>query len=149
MGTMGCMVLIQEPTKSRSFWGFHTVPCYYVGPALYHYRCFTVFPIKTRSIRQCETVEFRHDIITVPVVTPEDKVVNAISKLKQELAAIPSPSSNNQLTAIERLQTMFSKFKNNEPSTTIEIDKNMTTPHQHYDTVQTNQPSTVKKQPSK
>ena len=54
----------------------------------------------------------------MPEVTPKDKVVNAISKLKQELAAIPSPSSLNQLSAIEKLQSMFSNYKKNEPSTT-------------------------------
>ena len=96
------------------------MPGYYVGPTLYHYHSFTVFPMKTRSIRHCDTVEFRHGCIIVPAVTPEDKVVNAISKLKQELAAIPSPNSHNQLNAIEKLQTMFSKYKNSEQPATID-----------------------------
>ena len=113
MGPMGRRVLIHEPAKLRLSWGFHVVPGYHIGPTLHHYRCFTVFPIKTISIRHCETVKFCHNFITVPVVTPEDKVVNSISKLEQELAAITSSSSNNQLTAIEKLQTMFSKYKKN------------------------------------
>ena len=108
---MGCRVLIHEPAKTITSWGFHAMPGCYVGPALHHYLCFTVFPAKTRSIIHCDTVEFRHEFVTVPAVTPEDKVVNAISKLEQELAIIPSPSSLNQLNAIEKLQTMFSKHK--------------------------------------
>ena len=70
--------------------------------------------MKTRPITHCDTVEFCHECIAVPTVTPEDKVFNAIAKLKQELDAIPSPSYLNQLTAIEKQQTMFSKHKNNE-----------------------------------
>ena len=85
---------------------------------------------KNRSIRHSGTIEFRHECITVSAVTPEDKVVNAITKLKQKFTAIPSPTSLNQLTKIEKLQTTFSKCKNNEPSTTID---------QHHDTAESNQ----------
>ena len=54
------------------------------------------------------------------MITPEDKVVDAVTKLKQELAAITSPNSYNQLNAIEKLQTMFSKHKNSENAATID-----------------------------
>ena len=145
MGPMGFRVLIHEPVKTRTSWGFHAMPVHYVGSALHHYRCFTVFPIKTRSIKHSETVEHRNDFITLPIVTPKDKVVSEISKLKQEMAIIPSPISNNKLTATKQLQTMFSKYKGNEPSTTIDVDKNNATPHQHYDVVELNQQSMLKR----
>ena len=80
-------------------------------------------------MRHSETAESRHNFITVPIFTPEDKVVSNISKFNQELAAIPSPSSNHHLTAIKQLQTMFSKCKNNEPSITINTDEKDTMTH--------------------
>ena len=111
MVPMGCRVLIHAPEKLRSSGGFHAVPGYYVGPALNHYRCFIVFPIKTISIIHSDTVEFRHNFITVPVVMTGVKVVSAITQLKQELAAMPSPSSIHQLTAIKQLPSLFYKHK--------------------------------------
>ena len=97
MGTAGCRVLIHEPVKNRTYWRSHTIEGHYTGPALHHYRNFTVFPSKTRSSRVSETVEFRHASITAPQIKPDDKVINAITKLKSELASIPTPDKNNQI----------------------------------------------------
>ena len=104
-----------------------------------------MFPIKTRYIRHSETVEFRHDFITVPIVTPEEQDVSVITKLKQELADITSPSSSLQLIAIKQLQTMFSKHKNNKPSTNINVDEQDAMPHQNRTAVESNQLLTPKK----
>ena len=67
----------------------------------------TVFPNKTRSPQTSNTVEFYHKYITVPHVSPEDKVINAIVKLKHKLAAIISPNSSPQLLAIKQLKSIF------------------------------------------
>ena len=90
MGPSGCRVLIHEPVKNRTSWGVHAIEGHYTGTALHHYRNFTVFPSKTKSSRISDTVEFRHTCITVPQITPEDKVINAITKLKSELESIPT-----------------------------------------------------------
>ena len=67
------------------------------------------FPSKTRSSRVSDTVEFRHAIITVPQITPGDKVINDITKLKSALASIPVPTKHDQIEAISNLINMFSK----------------------------------------
>ena len=95
MGPLGCKVLMHELNNNRSSWGFCAIEGYYVGPAMYHYRSYTVFPTKTKSLRTSDTVEFRHHYITTPAVSPKDKVIDAISRLKKELASIPSPNSTN------------------------------------------------------
>ena len=111
MGRLGYKVLMHEPASKRKSWGFHALPGFYVGPATHHYRNFIVFSNKTRVSRPSETVEFRHHYITVPHITPEDKVLNAITKLKAELAAIRSPSSTSQLAAIKNTQIFFPQCK--------------------------------------
>ena len=73
---------MHEPVQIRSSWSFYCIPCYYCGPALHHYCSITVFPNKTRTPHVSDTAEFQHHYITVPAVTLEDKVVDAISKLK-------------------------------------------------------------------
>ena len=45
----------------------------------------------------------------MPKITPEDKVIHAISQLKRELASIPTPNKHNQLEAIYHLRNLFSK----------------------------------------
>ena len=37
MVPMGCRVLIHEPAKTRTSWGFHATPGHRVGPALQRY----------------------------------------------------------------------------------------------------------------
>ena len=111
MGPLGCKVLIHEPVQTRSSLSFHCIPGYYCGPALHHYRSVTVFPNKTRTPRISDTAEFQYHYIIVPIVTSEDKVVDTISKLKTELAGIPTPNSTPQLAAIKNLQEIFSRYK--------------------------------------
>ena len=78
---------------------------------MHHYRNFTVFPTKTRSLRTSDTVEFRHKSITVQQITLEDKVMNEITKLKSNLAPIPPPNGSNQLEALDNLRSLFSKYR--------------------------------------
>lgn len=109
IGQLGCHALMHEPVKIRYSWGYHTLPGYCIGPALHHYRCFRVFPTKTRSPRTSKTVEFRHQSITAPEVTPVGKVIDAISKLRKELALTPSPQSDHQSQAINSIKSLFTK----------------------------------------
>ena len=72
-----------------------------------------MFPSKDRSTRVSDTVEFRHVSITAPQITPEDKVINGITKLKSELAFIPVPNEDNQIEAISNLRNLFYKHSKN------------------------------------
>ena len=77
------------------------------------HHCTTIeisqFPSKTRSSRFRDTVEFCHDTITATQITPENKVINSITKLKSELACIPAPNEHNQIEDILTLRNLFSK----------------------------------------
>ena len=42
-------------------------------------------------------------------MTPADKAINVITKLKSELASILEPDKNNQIDAITNIRTLFSK----------------------------------------
>ena len=98
-----------ELVKNRTSWGVLTTEGHYTGPALNHYHNFNVFPTTTSSSLVSDTIEFRHNNITVPQIIPADKVINAITKLKSELESIPTPNKKNQLEALENLRTLFSK----------------------------------------
>ena len=98
-----------------------------------------MFPTKTRSSRISNTVKFRHHCITVPSITHEDKIVNAITQLKNELASIPTPNKDNQLEALANLRTKFSKHsKEVLPSHISQDNKNE---KEHSSTIDNNNKS--------
>ena len=91
---------------------------------MHHYRNFTVFPTKTRSSRIIDIVEFLHHHITVPSIIPEDKVINAIAQLKNELSFLSTPNKDNQLEALANLRTLFSKHRKSvSPSHAVQDKK--------------------------
>ena len=52
-----------------------------VGAAMYHYRCQKVVSKGTNTEMASDTIEFRHYKLTLPSVTPEDKVINGVQQL--------------------------------------------------------------------
>ena len=115
MEPLGCRVIIHEPASNRRSWDFHAIEGFYVGPALHHYRNFTVFPSKPQAIRVSDTVKFRHAYITVPEIKPEDRVIEAIAKLKAEITTLPATNASNQIQAIEKFRELFTKYCGKEP----------------------------------
>jgi hypothetical protein len=51
-------IIAHETPNHRSTWAPHGLDGWYLGPALEHYRCFTVHITKTRGDRIVETVDF-------------------------------------------------------------------------------------------
>ena len=99
-----CKVLTHEPVKNGTSWGFRAIEGQYTGPATHHYRNFTVFSTKTRSVRTSDTVEFRQASIIATQITSEDIVINASTALKRELAAISTPNGSNKLETLANLR---------------------------------------------
>ena len=84
---------------------------------MHQVRKYTTFPTKTKKSRTNNIVEFHHAHNTVPNARPEDKVANAISKLKYELVVIPTPSKNGQLDAIQNIYNLLTQHYPKHPST--------------------------------
>jgi hypothetical protein len=58
MAPPGTRITAHETPGRRKTWAPHGQDGWYIGPALEHYRCYTVYITKTRSSRIVETVEF-------------------------------------------------------------------------------------------
>lgn len=114
-------MLIHEPVKNRTSWDVHAIEGHHASPALHYYRNFTVFSSKTRASRVSNAVKFHHAVVTAPKITPEDKVIHAMSKLKSELASIPAPNTHDQIEAMPNLRNLFSKHSKSmkNPNETI------------------------------
>jgi hypothetical protein len=58
MAPPGTRIISHETPERRQTWAPHGQDGWYTGPALEHYRCYTVYITKTRSSRIVETVDF-------------------------------------------------------------------------------------------
>jgi hypothetical protein len=58
MAPPGTIIIAHETPSRRITWAPHGQYGWYIGPALEHYRCYTVYINKTRGERVVETVDF-------------------------------------------------------------------------------------------
>ena len=75
-----------------------------MGVALQHYHCHTIVAKSTRAVQISNTVEFRHQHLTQPEVTPMDRIVHGVNTLTCALKDAPHIACDNQLFAIHALQ---------------------------------------------
>ena len=59
---------------------------WYVGLALDHYRCWTIYVPSTGGTRHAETVVFFPHKYDLPIMTPDEVLCETVDKLTQQLA---------------------------------------------------------------
>ena len=64
------------------------------------YRCDKVIPKDTLAVTISDTVEYRHEHLTIPTVTPADKILHELHLLTGALADVPTAHIDAQLKAI-------------------------------------------------
>jgi hypothetical protein len=67
MASPGTRIIAHETPSTRRTWAPHGQDGWYIGPALEHYRCYTVYINKTRGNRIVETVEFFPEEINLTI----------------------------------------------------------------------------------
>ena len=143
MAPPGIRVLVHEKPKVRGTWAPHAADGWYTGPALDHYRCYTVYINETRSTRITDTLQWFPTKVKMPYLSSIDEAVLAsralIHALLNPSPATPLPSiSDAQRTAITQLAIIFSDiyepsqlrnpfFENDQPRTML-LDHNTAPP---------------------
>ena len=84
----GTRVLIHDKPSARGSWSPHGVAGFYLGPALQHYRCYTVWATATSSVRVTDTLAWLPHLVTMPSCTPHDTALAAISDLTAALISL-------------------------------------------------------------
>ena len=113
LGPLGSRVIIHNKASSRKSWDQRGESGWYVGPALVHYRCYTTCKAKTKALAISDTIEFCHDYLIQPSLTPEDRLVHAMNILTCALKDAPAAKCNAQLMAIQDMQELFGKWREN------------------------------------
>jgi hypothetical protein len=112
----GTRIIAHETPGRRRTWAPHGQDGWYIGPALGHYRCYTVYITKTRSSRIVETVEFFPHKFKLPFSSSSELATQATADLTHTLLN-PQPAGpfcqvgDEQAIALRRLANIFGAAK--------------------------------------
>jgi hypothetical protein len=104
----GTIIIANETPGKRKTWAPHGQDGWYIGPALEHNRCYTVYITKTRSSKVAETVELFPHQFKVPFPTSSELTTQAAADLTHALLN-PQPAGpfcqvgDEQAVALRRL----------------------------------------------
>jgi hypothetical protein len=120
----GTRIIAHEtPSRSRT-WAPHGQDVWYIGSALEHYRCYTVYITKTRGNIIVETVEFPPKKIILPFPSSQDLATQATVDLTHALLH-PQPAGpfckvgNEQTITLKRLASIFVGAKQQKSKTIL------------------------------
>jgi hypothetical protein len=108
MAPPGTRIIAHETPGRRRTWAPHGQDGWYIGPALEHYRCYTVYITKTRENRIVETVEFSPQKFILPFPASHNLATQAAADLTHALLH-PQPADpfyqvgDEQTIALRRL----------------------------------------------
>ena len=115
VGPLGCPIIIHKKTSQRHTWDFRGREGWSIGAAMDSYRCDKVIPHDTLAVTISDTVEYRHDHLTLPSVTPADCILHGLQSLTGALADVPTARCDAQLQAISNLREACTKWQANSP----------------------------------
>jgi hypothetical protein len=69
---IGIKVLAHEKPDNRKTWAPHAFEAWYVGPALNHYQCFTVWSKETRQLRIVNSLQWYPQKLAMPIASKVD-----------------------------------------------------------------------------
>ena len=76
-----------------------------------HHRSFKVYSKQTRTKRIVDTLFFKHNYITSPIVTPEDTVVEASQRLTEAVTANYKGAASEQMLSLKQLEKVFNQIE--------------------------------------
>jgi hypothetical protein len=119
MAPPGTRIIAHETPTRRKTWAPHGQDGWYIGPALEHYRCYTVYITKTRSSRIVETVEFFPHQLKIPSPSSSDLATQAAAELTHVLLNLQPAGpfcqvGDEQAIALRKLATIFEASKPNK-----------------------------------
>jgi hypothetical protein len=82
---LGCAIQAHVKPEDRRTWDTRSNAGFSLSTSMQHHQCFWVYITKTRATRISDTVFFKHQNITNPIVSPESHVVAASQQLATAL----------------------------------------------------------------
>jgi hypothetical protein len=112
MAPPGTILISHETPSRRRTWAPHGQDGWYIGTALDHYQCYTVYINKTRGERIVETVDFFPEKFKLPFLSTQELATQAAKELThallhQQPAGPFCQVGDEQTLALKRLADIF------------------------------------------
>jgi hypothetical protein len=122
----GIKVLAHEKPSNHQSWAPHAFEAWYVGPALDHYRCFTVWAKASRQLRIVNSLQWYPQKLAMPLASPVDLLRAAVEDIRHILVSpdIDIPLPLIPPTAREELVTLSEGLPNTSDPLSVRIDRN-------------------------
>ena len=108
---LGSIVMIHNTFNTRKAWDQIGREGFYIGPALQHYRCVTVFDSKTKHVSISDTVVFLYTYLQKSTLTPEYLIVHDVHLLTCLIQDVKSNNTASQLASIQDLKRIFNTWR--------------------------------------
>lgn len=129
LAPLGTKFVIHERPTQRASWGNHGKEGWLIGPAMHHYRHYTVIIRDTGGKRVSDTIEFLPMTFVMPTMTADDRVIMALEDIaiaitgtslpQQTILSGPLMTSLHQLVLRHRLSPLQSPFKSPSQSSSL------------------------------
>ena len=121
---LGMKVMVHDTPDKRGTWQVHGKLGYYMGRALSHYRCHTVYMEESRATRISDCLAWFPVTVKMPGSSPIEELTAAVESVKRILNKLLSteagansrqPLQEAEATLAEQLSTIRQLFQPNPP----------------------------------
>ena len=126
---LGMKVLVHDTPENRGTWQVHGKVGYYVGRALLHYRCHTVYMVDSRSTRISDCLAWFPVNVKMPGSSPIEELIAAVGDVRRILTKLSTlnadpaghqPMQEAEAILAEQLRDVRKLF---QPTTLTEQDQ--------------------------
>lgn len=98
LAPLSCSIQFHNKPNRWRTWGEHSSNRWYLGPAIEHYCCHSIYICATKAKRITDTVFFKHEWFSQPAVTHATTFVKSLQDLTSEIKSVNNIKDNTLLT---------------------------------------------------
>jgi hypothetical protein len=106
---LGCAIHSHVKPNDHRSWDARANAGFNLGMPMEHHCCCRVYITKTQATQVSDTVNFEHQFITNPTVSPESLVVAAAQQLTAALKG-NIPGSNETIDGLTKVSKLFTRI---------------------------------------
>ncbi len=107
--SLGCAIHSHVKPDDRKSWDARANAGFNLGTSMEHHRCYHIYITETRSTRVSDTVNFKHQYITNPTVSPESLIIVAAQQLTAALKGNIS-GGNKTMEGLTKVSKLFTRI---------------------------------------
>ena len=119
---------LPQEDGEKNLWDFRGPAGWNVCVALQHYRCHTIVAKAIKEVQVSDTVEFQHHHLTLPDLTPAERIFHDVTTLTCTLHYAPAIACDNQLDEIKGLRQAIQRWSHPTLPSSIEVALVLPTP---------------------